>query len=86
MIFRVEVSNVMYVVADTERDARAIAQRSIKEEDSGWDLFLSEETVLDDVEEKWKNAIPWGSTDDKTVKDYILGAPAAGPENMEMEI
>lgn len=86
MIFRVEVSNTIYVVADSERDARNVTLRAIKEESEGWDTFVAEETVLDDVESKWRNAIPYGSKDDKTVTDHIRGTPVTGPENMEMDI
>jgi len=64
-----EVEMIMMVMAEDESDAKLVAAQNASAEN--WDEFDAYEA--DSVKSEWWDCIPWGSDDDKTCGEIILG-------------
>ena len=81
MLYRVDFSGTMYVVASDEEEAVHVAERAISREGpktSGLDHIEAKQANPKLVHPDWKDAIPFGEQGDRTVTE-ILKAEGEGP-------
>jgi hypothetical protein len=77
-LFRVEVSKVIYVLAENEAEAEFDAPGHAEEESSA-DVFVSEANTFEAVESEWRDALPYGSDGDMTIRQFFERAEEPKP-------
>jgi hypothetical protein len=73
-MYVVDVELTMVVMAESKREAISIAQDHVEEEayiDTEAVTVVSELKKPSEVPPYWKNCIPWGSDDDRTIEAIL---------------
>lgn len=81
-LFGVTITNKIYVMAEDKKDAERVAKENIREEESSnfhvMPMEVGNSGVYVDqlgeweIEEEWKNSIPYGGDDDKTCSEIVI--------------
>lgn len=69
-LFRVEITKVVYMLAEDERDAELDGSGYACDEDAA-NVMVDEVRTLDDVDGDWKDALPYGGEEDLTVRQWF---------------
>lgn len=77
-LYRVEVSFVMFVLAEDNYSARDLA-RQYAHDESPDEAFASLVTKPTEIDPEWRNALPYGGTDDKTCTQILTPEPEPEP-------
>lgn len=75
-LYVVEVQYTVYVMAEDERDAERTARRGIREYGDE-PVCSASEVKGGPVDLDWRNAMPYGSDDGRTVAQILEAAKAA---------
>lgn len=70
-LFRVEVTKVIYMLAEDEGYAALDGPMHAMEEHGDGDVFVTEAENLQAVEEDWRDALPYGGEGDQTIRQYF---------------
>lgn len=73
-LFEVVIEKTVYVMADTDDEAEVEAE-SIEAEEQGDAISCREIKGVEEVQEDWRDAIPWNTQEDLTIRK-ILEQPA----------
>lgn len=69
-LWRVEVTKVVYVLAATREHAERDAEGYANEEYDA-DVFGHEIETLREVETEWRDSLPYGGADDRTIEQWF---------------
>lgn len=69
-LYRVEVVKVAYVLAEDGREAELDGQSFASDEEPA-DVVVDEVTNLDNVEGDWKDSLPYGGSEDLTIRQWF---------------
>ena len=70
-LFDVEACIRLIVVARSEREAERIATDNLVDELDGAHVLASEVSSIDNVDPEWKDALPYGAHDERTVREWV---------------
>jgi hypothetical protein len=77
-LYRVEVSFVMFVLAEDDYRARDLARQYANDE-SPDEAFATQVLDPSHIDPEWRNALPYGGTDDKTCVQILTPEPGSEP-------
>jgi hypothetical protein len=69
-LFRVEVTKVVYILAEDERQAE-LSGAGYASDESVEDVLVDEARALDHVDSDWKDSIPYGGDESLTVREWF---------------
>lgn len=85
-IYHVQLEIDIYVLADSEAEAEAVAIHTAAKSEMPEVALLRQVTSLQEVPDDWKRSIPWGTDDDKTLAELLAPAePARGTSSTEAD-
>lgn len=74
-LYAVEVTYTLYVLVRDEREAEILAEASAGENEGPDCVIAHEVRDIDKVPEEWKDAIPYGEEEDRTVRQILQPFP-----------